>query len=50
MTLEMKIQEEGSKALAMGKEEGRRERSIQVFEEVLDNNTPIEKAKKSWNQ
>ena len=36
MTLDMEIQEECNKALAIGKEEGAREKAIEVFKKMID--------------
>lgn len=45
MTLDMKIQEECNKALAIGKEEGAREKAIEVFKKMIDNGFSINDAK-----
>lgn len=45
MTLAMKIQEECNKALAIGKEEGAREKAIEVFKKMIDNGFSINDAK-----
>ena len=45
MTLDMKIQEECNKALAIGKEEGAREKTIDFFKKLIDNGFSIDDAK-----
>ena len=45
MTLDMKIQEECNKALAIGKEEGAREKTIDFFKKLIDNGFSVDDAK-----